>query len=161
MPEMAKRRIKLMWDYDAFPLWAVAGEDGPWPLREIKISDSLRADLQAWSDEWTDVMWGDGGPDSPTWKPPPDDHRVRWEAHGRELATRVQREAGEGYEVGIYDEQTGDVDWPSDRPYRAVIGAAASSSGNAGGSARIPNRHLEGSGPRSVGTFWGAGGWAI
>jgi len=78
------RRLKLMWDYDAFPLW---WEDSGYGA-EPPLPDDLAADLQRWSDEWS--MWGPHGPDAPDWV---DADPAAYERHNREgqaLAARVR-----------------------------------------------------------------------
>jgi hypothetical protein len=107
------RRLKMMWDYMAFPLWAVVGDDGqPWSIDDLELSESLRRDLQRWSDDWTDAMLAGEGPTSPDWKPPPDDDRATWDRRGRDLLAKVRTEVGNAYEVGYFNEQTREVEWP-------------------------------------------------
>ena len=108
---MAPRRVKMMWDYTAFPLWRVRGDDGPWH-DELPISDDLRSELQAWSDDWTDAMWGDHGPGQPGWKPPSEERFSAWDQWGRDLLRRVRNDLGSQFEVGYRSERSREVEWP-------------------------------------------------
>ena len=63
-------RLKLMWDYDAFPVWQVHGPGGMLAPEALRLSARLTGDLRRWSDDWTAAMWGDKGPDAPGWGHP-------------------------------------------------------------------------------------------
>jgi hypothetical protein len=80
------RRLKLMWDYEAFPLWWDDSGFGTQP----PLPDDLAGPLQRWSDEWTLAMWGDNGPDAPDWVEPDAEVRERHNRAGQALAERVQ-----------------------------------------------------------------------
>jgi hypothetical protein len=57
-PRVAPQEVGLMWDYGAFPVWWVESGvevEPDW----LRISDSLRDDLQAWSDRLTALMGGE------------------------------------------------------------------------------------------------------
>jgi hypothetical protein len=101
----------MMWDYTAFPLWRVADGHGPWS-DELRLSDDLRHELQAWSDQWTEAMWGDHGPDQPGWESPSDEMFAAWDHRGRELLERVREELGPQFTVGYRNERTHQVEWP-------------------------------------------------
>lgn len=58
-------------------------------------------------------MWGDAGPDADDWQEPTAEARSEWDRRGRELHLAVQRELGADYEVGYFDEATGEVEWPA------------------------------------------------
>jgi hypothetical protein len=104
----------MMWDYMAFPLWAVVGDDGrPWVIDELELSDSLRRDLQQWSDDWTEAMLPGEGPSAPDWQPRSEDDRAAWDSRGRDLLERLRAEAGEQYDIGYFNERTGAVEWPN------------------------------------------------
>jgi hypothetical protein len=109
----AKQRVKLMWDYTAFPLWYLGPNPGNYvgPM-ERHVSESLAMALQAWSDEWTTVMWGTNGPDAKDWKPPPAARQAVWVRRGRQLLAQVRCELGPDFEVGFFDEETAEVEWP-------------------------------------------------
>lgn len=97
----------MMWDYMAFPLWE---QEDDWDVDEL-LSSGLRQELQAWSDEWTDAMWGDEGPDADDWRPPLDELLSAWEQRGRQLWMAVQQELGPDYQVGYVSEVTGETEW--------------------------------------------------
>ena len=91
------QRLKLMWDYTAFPVWDEGGamvEPGSLP-----VGEGLRNDLQAWSDRMTDVMWGPRGPDDPTWDGPDDAALEALVAEGMALAERLQQELPANFSV--------------------------------------------------------------
>jgi hypothetical protein len=97
----------MMWDYAAFPLWPVDA------ISLDELSPSLRADLKDWSDDRTDAMWDERGPDAAGWQPSSDASFAAWDARGRALLARVREELGPAVEVGYFDERTGKVEWPS------------------------------------------------
>jgi hypothetical protein len=105
------KRLKLMWDYDAFPLWEVDDEE-PWGDDAFPISGQLRKDLQAWSDQWTAAMFADGGPTVPGWTPPRGDTFRPWDEKGRQLLRRVREELGPNFIVGYFNEKTEEIEWP-------------------------------------------------
>jgi hypothetical protein len=122
------RRVKLMADYGAFPLWAVPDE-APWPRAgdhfwtsarrpddvspatvevwageltptDLPLSASLIAALQHWADEHDRLL-------GPTFDWPSDDAKATFVADGRRLLDLVRAELGPGYEVAYFDEITG------------------------------------------------------
>jgi hypothetical protein len=125
------RRVKLMADYAAFPLWAVADEallpqadDYSWTAERpsgdvpsstvdvwagglapdgLPLSASLVAALQGWADEHDRLL-------GPTFEWPSEEAKVAFVAHGRRLLARVRAELGPAYEVGYFDEITGRVE---------------------------------------------------
>jgi hypothetical protein len=99
-----------MWDYAAFPVWAVPSDDSwQWSVESLGVSDSLRNDLQQWSDDWSAVMWGEKGPE--TAKPPTEEVFQAWDERGRTLLTRLRRELGARFEIGYFNEKTDQVEW--------------------------------------------------
>ena len=98
-----------MWDYGAFPVWSVPDGSG-WQgsLTDLEIPETLRRDLQAWSDEWTAAVWGDHGPDHPKWRPPPDEVRQAWIARGQGLTQELRAVLGPDYEIVLVDCDEGD-----------------------------------------------------
>jgi hypothetical protein len=76
-----------MWDYTAFPVWAMSAASGD-QVRGIEAG--LRSDLQDWSDRVTDAMWGPDGPSAPGWDGPGDAVIERFDEQGRALAARLQ-----------------------------------------------------------------------
>jgi len=104
-------RLKLMWDYDAFPVWNDASNDPPVNVKEIPISDELRRQLQAWSDEGTDLAWGEREPTSRLTKAPSEMARRAWEVKGRDLLHQLRDELGRDYLVGYFDPETRETVW--------------------------------------------------
>ena len=118
---MRGRRVhlKMMWDYDAFPLWSTGralGEQINVDL--LPLSTELRDELQAWSDEWTGLVCGEHGPDAPGWKGPTTEQHRRWDEHGRQVLARTRAELGPKYVVGYFNENTHEIEWPDDRGAR-------------------------------------------
>lgn len=112
--DLPPRRIKMMWDHGAFPLWSVDrfAASGS-PLRDrLPISETLRQDLQAWSDEWTATVWRAGGPAVPGWQPPSFAVVDDWDARGRALLGRLRAELGLGFVVGYRNPKTRQDEWP-------------------------------------------------
>ena len=105
-------RVKVMWDYDAFPVWSVGHREWQASVESLPISESLRAALQRWSDEWTAAMCGDHGPDSSRWRAPSEEKRAAWDAKGRKLLAQLRAELGPDFEVGYRNETTGEDEWP-------------------------------------------------
>ena len=69
--QVAERRIvKVMWDYDAFPLWVTAGRLGQVSSQIVPVSADLSRRLQVRSDGLTTLMWGPNGPDARGWNGP-------------------------------------------------------------------------------------------
>jgi hypothetical protein len=88
------KRIVLMCDYGADPLWS--GEGGEMlALEYVPLSDETRAALRRWADEWDALR--------PSYEPPPpDDPRmVAHEAEGMRLWKIVREELGSDYLVGF------------------------------------------------------------
>jgi hypothetical protein len=84
----------MVWDYGAFPLWNAPSNEPPVDLRTLPLSKELRDELQSWSDEGTDMAWGERLPGSPRTRPPSELARRAWEAKGRDLLSRVREELG-------------------------------------------------------------------
>lgn len=87
-PELV--RIRVMWDWPAFPVW------GDTVIDDLPISEPLRARLQAWSDARTDANGS---------------IREGWDDEGRRLVAQLRRELGRGVLVGYRDETTGLDEW--------------------------------------------------
>ena len=106
-------RLKLMWDYDAFPVWQVDGLGGMLAPEALRLSAGLTGDLQRWSDDWTAAMWGDKGPDASGWAPPPTETWAAWDRRGRRLLTRLRPELPRDWVVGYMNESSGEIEWPA------------------------------------------------
>ena len=89
LPPHEGTRIKLMCDYQCDPLWAL-DEDryGCFSPDMIEMSDSLRADLKAWSQSY-DTSFNLDDFSNPHWN---DQQYADHEADGRRLAGRLKRE---------------------------------------------------------------------
>jgi len=88
---VSARRVKVMADYYAFPLWPEAG---------LLLSDELRRQLEQWGGDYTDTLRSNGY----AW--PNTTVQTDWNERGRRLAARVQHELGTDYEVVFFDEVT-------------------------------------------------------
>lgn len=94
--ERRPRRIELHAEYCASPVWEI---DPVQPEREIElealeITEDLRKDLRAWSEEHeTFAPVDDLNEDEPTEAPPLRQVRM-WTARGRELAKELARQLG-------------------------------------------------------------------
>lgn len=98
--------VKLMCDYDAFPLWVSSGRLGQASSRSVPISDDLASDLQAWSDNMSSLMWAHHGPERHV--PDPDELSVL-NSEGQSLAQRVRVELTDEWAVRYFDECSGEV----------------------------------------------------
>lgn len=94
------RRLKVIWDYHAFPLWDIASSYGERP----DLPASLIDDLQTWSDRLTTVCWGKYGPESPRTPEPTDGQLQSHDEEGRVLTRRLQEAMGVAYEVIYWPE---------------------------------------------------------
>jgi hypothetical protein len=56
---MAVRRVKVMADYYAFPLW-VSEEGGMPSSEELPLTGSLRDELDLWSADYTHILIANG-----------------------------------------------------------------------------------------------------
>ena len=83
------KRVKVMAEYDASPLWALdEGLYGDFPPEDLGLSPELTRDLNTWADEYTSSLNRDD-PANSLWSEP--QHRTH-EAAGRPLAVRLARE---------------------------------------------------------------------
>jgi hypothetical protein len=92
---MAVRRVKVMADYYAFPLWT-----GDWllPPEELPLTDGLRDELVRWSADYTRTLIANDY----DW--PNEQVQADWNARGYALAVRVAQEPGPSCEVVFFDE---------------------------------------------------------
>lgn len=95
--------VKVMWDYDAFPLW-VARPFGWASSTDLPLPDDLREELQRWSDELTAVMWGPTGPDAPGFNPDRS-AAAALDDRGRLLARRVRAALSKDWVVTYFGER--------------------------------------------------------
>jgi hypothetical protein len=93
--EMARpKRVVLMCDYTADPLWS--GEGGEMlPLEYVPLTDETKTALRRWADEWEALR--------PTYEPPPSDdpRMLAHEGEGIRLWKLVREELGPDYLVGF------------------------------------------------------------
>lgn len=104
-----KRVVKVMWDYEAYPLWVAAGRLGQASSRGVPVSVDLAADLQSWSDNMTSLIWGRSGPDTRKWDSPDIEALSALNSEGRALAQRVRAELSDEWKVEYFDEETDEV----------------------------------------------------
>ena len=90
-----------MADYAAFPLWNGRGASMIRP-DEMPLSAELRADLQAWNDEWDRTLTSNAYEVPAAWDQDP------WHERGQELARRVAAELGDEITVLYFDARTGE-----------------------------------------------------
>lgn len=98
----AVRRLKLMADYDCWPLWE-AGEDlvGNVDPATLPISVELRDRLLRWAERF-DAGLNREDPASSEWSSP--EERVAFDEEGRDLARALRRELPDGYEFVYFSE---------------------------------------------------------
>jgi hypothetical protein len=84
-------RIRVMWDWHAFPEW------GNTAIDELPISEPLRRRLQHWSDARTNAKGA---------------IRMGWDDDGRRLVEQLRTELGPDALVGYRNERTGLDEWP-------------------------------------------------
>ena len=104
-----KRVVKVMWDYEVYPLWVVAGRLGQASSRGVPVSVDLAADLQSWSDNMTSLIWGRSGPDTRKWDSLDIEALSALNSEGRALAQRVRAELSDEWKVEYFDEETDEV----------------------------------------------------
>jgi hypothetical protein len=100
---MSKPSIKLMPDYQCYPLWHYRSPQvGCIDPRDVGVSESLVADLLAWAEEYDSHMnWSD--PAAARWSA---EETAAFDTRGRHLACRVAREIGSRYKVFYFDRVT-------------------------------------------------------
>jgi hypothetical protein len=101
---VAERAVKVMWDYEALPLWVDTGWIGQASSHAVPISKDLQDELQAWSDQISALMWGPKGPDAPGWDGPDRTDLERLNDDGLRLAVRVREALDNSWAVVFFDE---------------------------------------------------------
>ena len=87
-------RLKLMTDYDCYPLWDSSGVNiDP---HAIGISATLVVDLMAWADKYDATLNRDNPRNSGF---PSEQEEVHFRDEGERLRARLQRELGDSTEV--------------------------------------------------------------
>ena len=91
------KKIKLMADYQSYPLWGTTLEEfGDIPPDSLPISLSLKSSLEEWAERYNDTMNIDD-PASSGFKNKGDEKLFIND--GRKLAERLQVELGNAYEI--------------------------------------------------------------
>ncbi|MBC3908001.1 hypothetical protein [Undibacterium umbellatum] len=91
------RMIKLMADYNCFPLWeASPGEIGNIDHDSLPISDELKNLLSLWGDEYTETL-NTEDPLNSGFKNA--DHERNFITAGERLAGRLQKELGQNFKI--------------------------------------------------------------
>ena len=93
------RRVLLMCDYLADPLWT-AGGGAMLSVDSFPLSSQTKAALRAWADSYNALMDHDYAWPSPA-------YRDAFEKEGRRLWAVVQDELGPDYDVGYFSEGEG------------------------------------------------------
>ena len=97
------RRVKLMADYDCWPLWGMDGDDiGNLDPAALGLSTGLTARLALWSEAYDARLdrADQGG------SPPPTLEEIgRFEREGLALWRLVREELGSGYEVHYFSDR--------------------------------------------------------
>jgi hypothetical protein len=89
-------RIKLMADYDCWPLWHSGGDEvGDIDPQSLPLTEELVSDLNGWKAKLDDALNRDD-PGNTQW---PDGFFVEFNREGRNLARRLKIELGSSYEV--------------------------------------------------------------
>ena len=98
-----QRRIKLMWDYNCWPLWETGGSQYALESDSLPLSQSTKDRLERWA-AIPDAKLAEhmDNPPDITWTA---DETRSFEAAGRELWRILQRELGAGFCV-VYHSTT-------------------------------------------------------
>jgi hypothetical protein len=98
------QQIKLMWDYDCYPLWHFGGREvGNIDPDSLPLSPATRARLKAWAAIPDAKLDRHNPPDTATaWS---EDEKLAFEAEGRQLWRALQQELGQAYGV-VYHSST-------------------------------------------------------
>ncbi len=97
MTGVAIRKVTVMADYRAFPLWS--GErNGMLSPDALQLTDVLRDELVRWSADYDRWLSANGY----CW--PSEQVQTDWNERGYALAGRVAQELGSSYKVVFFDE---------------------------------------------------------
>jgi len=93
------RQIKLMWDYDCWPLWHFGGsEAGNIDPDSLPLSRETRTRLSEWA-AISNAKLNRNDPPSTEWTK---EEKLAIEAEGRQIWKVLQRELGKDYQVVYY-----------------------------------------------------------
>lgn len=102
---MTGRRIKLMADYDCWPLWGMETEDiGNIDPGDLPLTEETVAGLTRWSQEFDARL---DRADPARSRPLSPGEEERFEREGQALWRQLQRELGSGFEVYYFSSSTG------------------------------------------------------
>ena len=93
---MPVRTIKLMADYDCWPLWEQGSNEYNVDPAYLPISDDLRADLLQWGDAY-DATLNRHDPARSGFSDP--EAEGEWKLRGKSLANRLREEIGRDHEI--------------------------------------------------------------
>jgi hypothetical protein len=96
------RKIKLMPDYNCWPLWEAGDEVGNIDPATLPISEKLQQKLLAWSRAYTETLDQDYPPDS---KFTSLDNEEAFEKEGLSLRNLLANELGQEYEILYFSQQ--------------------------------------------------------
>ena len=91
------RTLKLMADYQCFPLWEPSEFENVDP-NELPISQELKRDLYTWMDKYDSIL---------DWEYPPDSgfkseqEEQQFKQDGKNLQRRLQQELGAEFQVDL------------------------------------------------------------
>jgi hypothetical protein len=91
--------LKLMTDYECFPLWKVGGEIGNVDPDDLPLANELKAALRAWASAYDNTLNQEYPPDSGFASPAEEE---AFEAEGRRLWNELQAQLSPEYKVVYY-----------------------------------------------------------
>ena len=108
------RRIKLMTDWSAFPLWWDEGENcADFDPHKLPLSEELLDRLAKWANMYEQQMnYNDSYDESRFFNK---QEAQAFEQEGMQLWSALRRELGPSYEISYYSQFQGRVLTPSDR----------------------------------------------
>lgn len=91
--------LKLMPDYQCFPLWKTSGEIGNVNPDELPLTNDLKVALRAWANAYDNTLNQEYPPDSGFASPLEEE---AFEAEGKRLWKELQAQLGPEYQVAYY-----------------------------------------------------------
>jgi hypothetical protein len=105
------RHIKLMWDYQCWPLWETGGREYALEPESLPLSQATRERLSRWAAIPDTKLAAVAYPPDITWSAA---EEKAFEAEGRALWRHIRRELGDGYAVSYHNPLAGPVCIPDD-----------------------------------------------
>lgn len=99
-----RKVLKLMADYQCFPLWKDGGEIGNVNPDDLSLSAELKAALRDWAGAYDKTLNKEYPPDSGFVSPA---EEAAFEAEGRRLWKELQAQLGHEYKVVYYSSREG------------------------------------------------------